>query len=325
MIRIGIVGCGWFGNRHLDYLLTRNDVQVTALANPGQEKLMKTAEKVPGVKTFASGAELIASGLADAVIITVPPHAHEQFEELAAEKGIHLYIEKPLGVDADTVLRKLEAIEKSGIVCDVGYQERCDLGVARLREMIKPDEISLMEGAWLDTMPGPAWWRDKARSGGQLVEQTTHIADMMRLLAGEAAEVSGFAGRYPSEDYNVDDRSAAVIRFESGAVAVLTSGCFTQTPSGRAVGLRLFGKDFSADLRWGKSLQVNGREEWLFESDGQNHNRSLDTFLNAVKQKDPTLVPSTYRDSAKTFLLTLAIEKAFATGETVQLNDGFRI
>ena len=170
MIRIGIVGCGWFGNRHLDYLLNRNDVQVTAPANPSPEKLMKTAEKVPGVKTFSSGAELIASGLADAVILTVPPHAHEHTEELAAEKGVHLYIEKPLGVDADTVLRKLEAIEKSGIVCDVGYQERCDPGVQRLREMIQPHEISLMEGAWIDTMPGVAWWRDKARSGGQLAE-----------------------------------------------------------------------------------------------------------------------------------------------------------
>ena len=117
MIRIGIVGCGWFGNRHLDYLLTRKDVQVTALASPGKEKLMKTAARVPGVQTFATGAELIQSGLADAVIVTVPPHAHECTEELAAQRGVHLYVEKPLGVDAQTVLSKLEAIEKSGIVC----------------------------------------------------------------------------------------------------------------------------------------------------------------------------------------------------------------
>ena len=46
-IRIGMIGCGWFGNRHLDYLLTRDDVQVTALATPNQEKMLKTALEEP--------------------------------------------------------------------------------------------------------------------------------------------------------------------------------------------------------------------------------------------------------------------------------------
>lgn len=325
MIRIGIVGCGWFGNRHLDYLLTREDVQVTALAAPGTEKRMKTAAKVPGVQTFSSGEEMIASGLVDAIIICVPTNAHGSLEELAAKKGIHMYVEKPLGLDEQTIRQNLKAIEESGVVCAVGYQERCDEGIARLRRAVKPEEICMMEGAWISSMPGAAWWRDKNRSGGQLVEQTTHIADMMRVLAGEVVEVSGFAGKYPGGDYTVDDHSAAVLRFESGAIAVLASGCLDQTGCASNVGMRIYGRNLSADIRWGKSLQFQSPEEnWNYESDGQNHNRSVDTFLRAVHAKDPKQVGADYRDAANTFFLTLAIEKAFATGQVIRLDDGFR-
>ncbi|MBE5787356.1 MAG: Gfo/Idh/MocA family oxidoreductase [Clostridiales bacterium] len=325
-IRIGMIGCGWFGNRHLDYLLTREDVKITALATANKEKLMRTAEKAPGVACFENGADLIASGLADAVFICIPPNAHGNLEQLAAEKGVHLYVEKPVGVEKNRVLMNLSAIEKSGIICAVGYQERFDAGIKRLKGALSPQDICMMEGAWIGDMPAVKWWRCKESSGGQVVEQSTHIADMMRFLAGEAESVMGMAGRYPGGDYTVEDHSAALIRFKSGAIAALSTGCFGETEAVHEVGLRLYGKDFSARICWGESLDYKGADgQWRFQREGSNHDRSVDAFLQAVKENNPALVGADYREGAKSFLLTLAIEEAFKTGGLIRLDAGFRL
>lgn len=57
----------------------------------------------------------------DALFLCVPPFAHGDIEEKAAQKGIHLMVEKPLGLDVDTARYKLKVIQESGILCASGY------------------------------------------------------------------------------------------------------------------------------------------------------------------------------------------------------------
>ena len=80
-----------------------------------------------------------------------------------------------------------------------------------------------MTARWTDATPAPAWWVRAEVGGGQVIEQATHLYDLARLLVGEA-EVVGAASLHetpatpPGTD--VADASAAVLRFETGAVGV---------------------------------------------------------------------------------------------------------
>jgi predicted dehydrogenase len=81
-------------------------------------------------------------------------------------------------------------------------------------------------GRWLDATPAPAWWRRVDRGGGQVVEQATHLYDLARYLVGEASVVGAASTRGPataSPEIDVADSSAAVIRFDSGAVGSLAN------------------------------------------------------------------------------------------------------
>ena len=68
------------------------------------------------------------------------------------------------------------------------------------------------------------WWRDRAKSGGQLVEQVIHMFDLMRYLMGDPVGVfchqeNLFHRALP--DYTIEDVSATVVHFRSGALAVV--------------------------------------------------------------------------------------------------------
>src|SRR4029453_14216364 len=58
----------------------------------------------------------------------------------------------------------------------------------------------LVQCAWLDKVPPPTWWRRRDGSGGQVIEQTTHVLDTARGLAGEVAEVHAFGAGEPAAE-----------------------------------------------------------------------------------------------------------------------------
>ena len=81
-------------------------------------------------------------------------------------------------------------------------------------------------------VPMVEWWRDKKRSGGQIVEQTIHNIDMVRYMLGEPEEVFTFGARgfvQGIDNYDTDDVSTTSVRFESGALGALSTGCYAET------------------------------------------------------------------------------------------------
>lgn len=314
-IRIGIIGCGWFGNRHLDYLLTEKDVQVVALATGNEEKLLNTAQKVPGVKTFSTHEAMFQSTPMDAALICVPPSMHGEMEQTAAKKGIHLYVEKPLGVSNSTIQENIRIMEASGILCSVGYQERYGAGIDEAREELKAHSPRMLHGRWLGSLPQVHWWRQKKLSGGQVVEQCTHIVDLMRYFAGEARCAHAVALPQINEAGDVEAASILTLSFENGAIGTLQTGCFLQQGI-RDVGLNLYAENLAVKFRWEKGVQFQYTDRHVqYLPKQSNHDRALAAFLQAIRTKDAALIRSNYADAAKTFQLTTAMQAAIEARE----------
>ena len=104
----------------------------------------------------------------------------------------------------------------------------------------------MAHGWWITQMPPPPWWRAFDQSGGQFVEQCTHLVDICRYTMGDIEEVSAFATRgfiSGVPDYSVDDGMVVNARFSSGALASFSTGCFplgghSESPGG-GIGLHL--------------------------------------------------------------------------------------
>ena len=169
-------------------------------------------------------------------------------------------------------------------------------------------------------MPG-GWWREKAKSGGQLMEQTTHEFDMARYLFGEVKTVYAVA-RYdliPNTDYDIEEASAVSLQFESGVFGIMFSACFT-TNGLRRSGLDIFCEDGSLEYHLRRALVLStadGTETWKPEN---NCTIDMDsTFIEAVRTGDGSAIRSPYSDAAKTAILSIAANQSLETGNPVHL------
>lgn len=323
--RIAIVGCGWFGNFHLDYLLTRQDVSVAALVSTNLEKLATTGAKVPDARQFSTYQALLDDGLdIDAIIVCVPPHQHGDLEIRAAERGIHLFVEKPIGLSLDYVHRAASAISASGVLASVGYHERYDPAVQALKEALAQEKIGFVQGRWLGDIPGALWWRQKACSGGQVVEQSTHLVDLMRYLFGEvssvyAQKISGLVRDLPR--YDVDDGTSTLITFECGIVANLLTGCYfnSDAPS-TGIHIEILCPDQRICYRWMQDVTYERKSgTFLQQAGSESHHLAIDAFIDALRTGSRGQIQSPYSDSIKTLAVTLAINESLETNAPVML------
>jgi len=136
-----------------------------------------------------------------------------------------------------------EAIQRSGVIAAVGYNWRWLDITKKAKDILATTPIAMAQGYWWGGMPGVSWWRQKHQSGGQVVEQTTHIFDLARYLLGEVTQVYalGYQGLLADVDnYSVEDASTVVLRFASGAIANISSTDLLA--SGGKVGIDLFGR-----------------------------------------------------------------------------------
>lgn len=325
-IRIGIVGCGWFGNFHLDYLLTREDVEVVALVSTNHEKLENTAKKAPHAQLFCDYHALLETPMQlDCLIVCIPPHKHDDLEIAAAKKGIHLYVEKPIGLSLEKVHTIQSAIENSGIITSVGYHERYNPAIVQLKDALSLEQVGLVQGRWLGDIPGALWWRQKAFSGGQVVEQSTHIVDLFRYLFGEvksvyAQKVGGLVKDLPK--FDVDDATSALITFESGVVANLMTGCYFESDSpSTGVQIEFLCKHQKITYRWMQDVTYEKANETVIKrSSEESHHMAMAVFIDALQTGNRDQIRSGYSDSMKTLAVTLAINDSLEQNKPIMLS-----
>ena len=100
-VKLGIIGVGNMGSGHIGNILSgaTPEVEVTAVADRAESRRAWARERLgAGVKIFAEGSELIASGTCEAVIIAVPHYQHPGLAVEAFAPGLHVMCEKPAGV-----------------------------------------------------------------------------------------------------------------------------------------------------------------------------------------------------------------------------------
>jgi predicted dehydrogenase len=327
--RVAIIGGGWFGQFHLDNLLLMDDVEVSAFATGNAPRLAALAAKSPLAHTYTDQkAMLDAEPKLDALIVCVPPDSHNGIEGMAAERGINLYMEKPLGVDLAEVLRCEKAINKSGIICAAGYQTRYNDRLEAIRREIRDagEPIGTVVAKWMGIMPETPWWRIKKRSGGQFAEQVTHMVDLMRYLLGDIVSVystgrTGLINGVP--EYDVEDASTTVLRFATGTLATVTCGCFVDPKDGVSeIGIELYGKKRNWKYQWDRRVtRETARETSTQNFSNEFHYPALRVFIEAVRKNDPSLIRSTYSDAVKTFKVTWAANLAMANHTEIYLDS----
>jgi myo-inositol 2-dehydrogenase / D-chiro-inositol 1-dehydrogenase len=139
--------------------------------------------------------ELLAAERLDAVYICVPPFAHGAPELAVIDAGLPMFVEKPVAIDQETAAEIAARLAGQPLLTCTGYHWRWLDIFDRAAELLADRPARLVQCSWLDKVPPPPWWLRRDGSGGQTIEQTTHVLDTARGLAGEVTEVHAFGAR----------------------------------------------------------------------------------------------------------------------------------
>ena len=141
-LKIGLIGCGWYGMVITKAALESGDVEVVAVCDVDSEHLKDSAaeiEKLQGKRpaVFADYRELLDVKEMQAVFIATPPQWHALQFIAACEKGLHIYCEKPLAYDIEEGKAMVAAAAKAGNFVQIGFQRRQSNAFAKAKELIQ--------------------------------------------------------------------------------------------------------------------------------------------------------------------------------------------
>jgi predicted dehydrogenase len=255
-VRFAVVGCGVIGALHAEVLDAGEDTAVSVLVDSDPAAADAVASRLGGATPITTSLDAaLARDDVDAVAVCVPSGAHAQIAVAALEAGRHVVVEKPVDVtiEAAAPIVAAAAAAPAGTVATVISQHRFDPASVVVRDAITAGRFGRVTSA----VATVSWWRSQSYydsgawrgtweldGGGALMNQGVHTVDLLLWFLGTPVEVTAHTGLLAHERVEVEDTVAAVVRFESGALATLHAT--TAAYPGLSVRLQVLGDAGSA-------------------------------------------------------------------------------
>lgn len=233
-IKTGIVGLGRLGRLHAHNLAFNiPNAELIAVCSVVPEEV-ESVQKEWGIPYgYAEFSEMLKNKELDAVAILSPSPYHVEQIEMALEAGLHVFVDKPLGVTVEECLRAEEIVAKHpDKVFMIGFMRRYDSSYQYAKNLIdqgkigKPFLVKLTSCDPESTIEGAI--RFGANSGGLFIDMTVHDIDLARwYLQDEVEEVYAIGGSFVHkefDDYNDADNTLALMRFKNNGMAMFHSG-----------------------------------------------------------------------------------------------------
>ena len=329
-----MIGCGGIGRYHLKHLVTFKDIELAGFCELISERAEAFAAEAPGGRAaaFTDFRKMYDAVDPDMVFVCVPPSKHGEIEFETIDRNIPMFVEKPIALDMGLARQILAKIEEKKLITAVGFQCRYDdINEPAIRFVGERPAVTV-EASRVGGVPRVEWWRVKALSGGQLTEQAIHQVDMLRLLFGEAESAYSVArrgfvteGEFPG--YDTDDTTTSVIKFKSGLICTMMTGCYSTGPLSWDSKITVGSRGARMEYRLCESTTVYepaneggaGQSVVTYRS-GVDFGTLCDrTFVDAAISGDGSKIRSPYSDAIKTLEITLACTESIKTGLPVNL------
>ena len=226
-LRIGHIG--WLANDQTEF------AETVAWCDSNPERLGKAREKRPEIATYLDYRELMEHPGLDLVVIATPNWLHCDMACDFLDRGIHVFLEKPMGINRSEIDRLLAAARRSKAQIAVDFEMRISPFAAKVMSLIDSGglgDLRRMElvhhrGGWLEEGNG-LWRTHPERSGGLFLMEPIHAIDLFRMVAGEVSAIQTVSGPNVLGNYRFPDNACSHLFFEGGVTAtLLTSHTFS--------------------------------------------------------------------------------------------------
>lgn len=228
-VRVASVGLGWWG-KELARGAKAAGIDVVSCYARTEESRRSFADVV-GCQPASSLEEILDHPAIEAILIATTNSSHREMVEKAAGAGKHVFVDKPLALSVEDARACVEAAEAAGVVLQVGFQRRRHPAHREIKRLIDEGAIGDIQAleanhSLPNQIPEDAWrWDEEESPLGSMTYLGIHQIENLHYLAGPIARVAAVSrgGR----SVTIDEATAMVFEFASGAVGTLVSSFFT--------------------------------------------------------------------------------------------------
>ncbi len=227
-VRIGLVGAGVIGARHIGAIDQCDGVELVAIADPMATKAQAD------VPLFMDTQAMLSQVKCDGVIVSTPTEHHLSPTLAALEAGAHVLVEKPICATVEEASQIVACCAETKRHVLVAHQRRYYPQVEQAREIIRDGLLGplvAVSGQWTlrkhETYYDPDW--RKKWQAGPIVTNLIHDMDAIRYICGEVHSVMAETGN-PVFGWEKEDVAALTLRFESGALGSFILSDQTTSP-----------------------------------------------------------------------------------------------
>ncbi len=255
-LRVGVTGIGYMGQLEARICRAMEGFDVVGLHNRTLAKAETLAEEL-SCAAYETVDQLLDEAALDALVVATPNNAHLEPVTKAAQRGVHIFLEKPMGLHVQECRAMIEAAEAAGVRLFMGHPQRFMGAVARVKRAVaegaigRPVALRVERFFWVDVHhKAPGWKTKKSLSGGHLFHHI-HEIDTARWILGDVASVFGQMANLAHEaagDDAEDDVVQVSVRYEQGTLGTFEFGSAYR---GRSHFLRIDGSEGTALINWG--------------------------------------------------------------------------
>lgn len=227
MIKMGLVGVGKMGISHLAILGAHPQVEVAAICDSAGY-ITSVLRKYSGVTTYKDFGKMLEECQLDGLFIATPTSSHFDLAKTALEKGLHLFVEKPLCLSAEQSEQLANLATEKHCVNQVGYHNRFIGTFREMRRLVQAGAIGdvyHVDGRAFGQVvirpkSGSTWRSKKTEGGGCLHDYACHVLDLMNFVAGPPDNVLS-AQLQSIFSTDIEDAVFATFHYPSGATGYL--------------------------------------------------------------------------------------------------------
>ena len=323
-LRIGIHGCGGIAARHAGAIRALADAMelVACSGRDGGRADAFAAEH--GGRAYVDFDRMLDEARLDLLLVTLPPFVRGGEIERAAGRGIHLLVEKPIALDETRASSIVAAAERAKVVAANGFMYRFGDAVTAWSER-DTGRVGMFSGSYHCNALHAPWWREKDKSGGQMVEQAIHLIDLVRLFMGEPDRVYARAANLfhrHTDRYDIEDVSATLFSWDDGRLATINASNIA-VPGRWTKEWALFAERMSARFAgWNEAVLTRTAgdvEDEVIAGSTDPFVAQLSDLARAIREHRPPRVP--LREGLLSLRLALAARRSAEQGRELRLTD----
>lgn len=216
---VGWIGSGNFASRVLIPAFAKAGATMHTLASSGGVSATVVGKREGFHRATTDADTLLSNEAIDTIVVTTRHDTHASWARRALETGKHVFVEKPLALDAEDVDRVEQTLGRSSALLCVGFNRRCAPMAVRAHEALRARTGPLVVDVLVNAgaIPRDHWTQRVDEGGGRIVGEAVHFIDLARFFVG--APISSVQVKTAGDARALDDVASLQLGFVDGSLA----------------------------------------------------------------------------------------------------------